>query len=98
MTDLTVAPSTLRDAAKAVDRSVDELAEARRRLDTAELTTEDWGGSWVTEPAHDKYRRIHAEHLAAIRSAVEDLQAVADRLRSAADRYDRAEQDSAKAG
>jgi uncharacterized protein YukE len=98
MDDLTVAPGALRDAASAVERSVDDLAEARRRLDSAALTTENWGGSWVTEPAHDGYRRIHTEHLAAIRSAVEELQAVADRLRRTADRYDRAEEDSAAAG
>lgn len=94
MTDFGVSPGALRDAAREVDRSVDELTEVRQWLDTTELTNEDWGSSWMTDATHQAYRRTQATHRESVHTAVSQLQELAERLRASADRYERAEQAS----
>lgn len=98
MAELTVRPDTLRDTARRVDRSADELDEVRQRLDGAGLTHEDWGTSWVTDEARQAYQRTHHRQLASIRSAVRDLRETAQVLRASADRYEQAEADSTPTG
>lgn len=91
-------PDALHDAARRVLGCADELTEAGQRLDSAELTHEDWGTSWVTDRARGAYQRTHARHQASIRDLAAELRETADRLRVSADRYRQAEQDSTVAG
>lgn len=85
-------PRELRTAGRNIDVSVDELEAVAQRLRTTDLTHDDWGASWLTEPVREAYSRAQAVRLDEIAREARELRVLAAELVAAAARYERADQ------